>query len=211
MKILGNKRDRQWTRYMASGNQSHYKQFCKHRNKVKKLSMANRKQYERKLASQAKTNPKAIYKYINSRLKIQKEITEVHIDCDSTDSELTDNKKIIVDIFAKYFASIFNKDNNDVLPIIDNLPCDSPMDICIITEKMVSEQLQNLDITKSPGPDCINARLLKELHDAIVKPLTNLFNNSLKQKIVPHEWKKAHVAPIHKKREIKYWYLIIDQ
>ena len=106
MKILGNKRDRQWTRYMESGNQSHYKQFCKHRNKVKKLSKANRKQYERKLASQAKTNPKAIYKYINSRLKIQKEITEVHIDCDSTDSELTDNKKIIVDIFVVFCINI---------------------------------------------------------------------------------------------------------
>ena len=49
---------------------------------------------------------------------------------------------------------------------------------------MVSEQIRKLDITKSAGPDNINARVLKELHDVIIKPLTLLFNNSLNQGMV---------------------------
>ena len=37
MKIIGNKRDRKWTRYMETGNLNHYKEFCSYRNKVKKI------------------------------------------------------------------------------------------------------------------------------------------------------------------------------
>ena len=37
MKIIENKRDRKWTRYMETGNLNHYKEFCSYRNKVKKL------------------------------------------------------------------------------------------------------------------------------------------------------------------------------
>ena len=64
---------------------------------------------------------------------------------------------------------------------------------------MVSEQIRKLDITKSAGPDNINARVLKELHDVVIELLTLLFNNSLNQGMVPQEWKKALVTPIHKK------------
>ena len=49
---------------METGNLNHYKEFCSYRNKVKKLSKANRKEYEATLASEAKSNPKAVYKYI---------------------------------------------------------------------------------------------------------------------------------------------------
>ena len=69
----------------------------------------------------------------------------------------------------------------------------------LVTERMVSEQIRKLDITISAGPDNINARVLKELHDVIIEPLTLLFSNSLNQGMVPQEWKKALVTPIHKK------------
>ena len=68
MKIIRNKRNRKWTRNMETGNLNHYKEFFSFRNMVTKLSKANRKEYEATLASEAKTNPKAVYKYINKRL-----------------------------------------------------------------------------------------------------------------------------------------------
>ena len=55
----------------------------------------------------------------------------------------------------------------------------------LVTERMVSEKIRKLDITKSAGPDNINARVLKELHDVIIEPWTLLFNNSLNQGMVP--------------------------
>ena len=65
---------------------------------------------------------------------------------------------------------------------------------------MVLYQLKMLDISKSAGPDDINARMLKELAVLISKPLSMLFNNSLQNGTVPSEWKVAYIALIHKKK-----------
>ena len=86
---------------------------------------------------------------------------------------------------SKYFASTFTKDDNKHIPTIDVSPCKSEMNEFLVTERMVSEQIWKLDSTKSAGPDNINAMVLKELHDVIIKPLTLLFNNSLNQGMVP--------------------------
>ena len=48
-------------------------------------------------------------------------------------------------------------------------------------------------------PWCINNRVLKATAETIARPLTNLFNSSLRSSTVPDIWKKANVSPIHKK------------
>ena len=161
MKIIGNKRDRKCFRYMETGNLNHYKEFSSYRNKMKKISKANRKKYEATLASEAKTKPKAVYNYINKRLNIQKKITEIHANSESTESRITEGNDLIIDTFSKYFASIFTKDDNNHLPTIDILPCKSEINEFLVTERMVSKQIRKLDITKSAGPDNINAIVLR--------------------------------------------------
>ena len=209
MKILGNKRDRQWTRYMERGDNNLYKPFCRYRNKVKHLSRENIKAFENYLAINAKTNNKAIWKYINARLKINKEINEIHTDIDNVESDIIEDMDVIVQKFAQYFSSVFTIDDNVELPKVENLTCIYPFNEFVVTEKMVLYQLKMLDISKSAGPDDINARMLKELAVVISKPLSMLFNNSLKMDTVPSEWKMAYIALIHKKKTIGKWYQTI--
>ena len=59
--------------------------------------------------------------------------------------------------------------------------------------------LKSLETGKACGPDCINNRILKATAETITRPLTNLFNSSLRSSTVPDIWKKANVSPIHKK------------
>ena len=110
------------------------------------MCKANRKKYEATLASEAKTNRKAVYKYINKRLNTQKEITEIHVNSESTESRITEDNDLIFDKFSKYFASIYTKDDNNHLSTIDILPYKSEMDEFLVT-KIVSEQIRKLDIT----------------------------------------------------------------
>ena len=46
--------------------------------------------------------------------------------------------------------------------------------------------------------DGISGRFLKEVADEIAPALTLLFNASLKQGIVPKDWKRAMINPIYK-------------
>ena len=59
--------------------------------------------------------------------------------------------------------------------------------------------LSNLKTSKSPGPDGVHPRLLKELSRELSQQLLILFNKTLNEGNIPDIWKKAEVKPIFKK------------
>ena len=54
---------------------------------------------------------------------------------------------------------------------------------------------------KAPGPDGLNARVLKECSNEISRILALIFNESLARGHVPDEWRHAYVSPVFKKGE----------
>jgi hypothetical protein len=69
--------------------------------------------FERDIAMDSKKNPKRIYEYINSKIKIKDSIRSIK---DTNDTITTDGSQI-VNILNNYFASVFCKEVD-----IDNLP-----------------------------------------------------------------------------------------
>ena len=69
----------------------------------------------------------------------------------------------------------------------------------IVTEKDVLHSIEKIRVNKTPGPDKISPRVLKEAKHEISKPLAIIFNKSLDSGKVPNEWKLANVTPIFKK------------
>ena len=62
------------------------------------------------------------------------------------------------------------------------------------------ELLKTLDTSKATGPDNISNALLKHCSISLAKPLSIIFNLSLKTGIFPHMWKSANVTPIFKNK-----------
>ena len=52
---------------------------------------------------------------------------------------------------------------------------------------------------KSPGVDWISLKILKETAEHISTPLAHVFNMSLREGIVPLEWKEANIMLLFKK------------
>lgn len=55
-----------------------------------------------------------------------------------------------------------------------------------------------MKISKSPGPDGLHLRLLKETANELF-PASKIFRNSIPAGIVPDEWKCANVTAVFKK------------
>ena len=64
---------------------------------------------------------------------------------------------------------------------------------------MVYKKLQSLSSDKSPGPDKLHPRILKELATELTTPLTIIYNKCIDKGTLPSQWKEAIVTPIFKK------------
>jgi hypothetical protein len=105
----------------------------------------------------------------------------------------------MAEILAKYFSSVFTEEPDGDIPNQKPINIKEKMPELIINEEMVLKQLNSLKIDKSPGPDELHPRLLKELAKSLTKPLCIIFNQSLRLKMTPKQWKKVTISAIFKK------------
>jgi len=65
----------------------------------------------------------------------------------------------------------------------------------------VHKELASLKVDKSPRPDGMHPRVLQEMANILDIPLAMLYNKSIKDGILPEDWKCANVSSIFKKKD----------
>jgi len=174
-------------------------EYNKVRNQVKNMVNKLKKKYEKGLSQKAKENPKAIWSYIKSKSKTREGIGDLHVDPEDIKSIKTEDNKEKANILSEYFSSVFTKEPEGDVPVPNDIMVKQDMPAITVTENMVLKFLQTLKTDKSPGPDSLHPRLLKELSESIVNPLCTIFNQSLNNRKVPKQWKNALISAIFKK------------
>jgi len=112
--------------------------------------------------------------------------------------ELTQGGEEKVGVLAEYFSSVFTEEpDGEFEETITS--CDSHISDCMVTKEIVEKKLKGLNIAKTPGPDGMHPRILRETSSEISVPLAHIFNASLQQGKLPQDWKKANITAIYKK------------
>ena len=109
------------------------------------------------------------------------------------------NSKEMACVLNEYFASVFTPHNHGPVPTPTDKGSASRICDVLITPGMVKKKLLKLNPGSAPGPDGISSRFLKEHAKVLAPPLATLFNQSLREGVVPLDWRRANVTPIHKK------------
>ena len=65
----------------------------------------------------------------------------------------------------------------------------------------VQKLLSNIKVNKTTGPDNIPCRILKEAAPQLALILTDIFEHSLRDGVLPDDWKKAQSVPCLQKRK----------
>ena len=144
-------------------------------------------------------NPKVIWNYINGKSKTKSAIGDLHTDYNNETSAKTESNIEKVEILSEFFSSVFVTEPDGDIPQIPARDVKKEMTSVWLTETETQKALSSLKVNKSPGPDGIHPRLLKELSSTISVPLALLYNQSIDTGMVPSAWKEAHVCAIYKK------------
>ena len=188
------KRD-SWDLYTKSNNPVDYARFAQLRNQLRGLTRRLRACFEHNLAQDLKSNPKAFWKYVRTRMKTTLRIS----DLDMGNGRMASTNKEKADTLNSFFCSIFTWENHDDTPILQSTPNDTPLDDITLTEEIIKNKLIKLNPNKSPGPDVWHPRVLKEVAEALTPPLLILIRKSLDEGSLPDDWKHGNITAIHKK------------
>ena len=183
---------------MAALNNALYKQ-----NDFSKIEIQEKIKYETKIMKSLKANTKRFFRYMKSKNKLRKTVS----DLDDDNGERSKTPLDTAEILSQFFHSVFQDETCGPLPqkcYESNNVLHSVMAKLVIDPDKVKKLLSNLNQTKSMGPDNLHPKLLKflsENHD-FVEALTLLLNKCIEQECIPSIWKNAVVIPLHKKGSV---------
>jgi len=168
---LKRSKNKLWKRYRTTGCSSDLQNYKTANNKLRQLTCYLRRNYEKDLAINIGSKPKAFWKYVHSRIKTRYK----------SDGTCTSEHSEMVNLFNDYFCSVFTSEDHFILPP----ETDSIIYTLIITPRLVSSELNNLISDGCP------TELLKSTAELTCWPLSLLYNKSLSSGVLPNNWKTA--------------------
>ena len=97
--------------------------------------------------------------------------------------------------YVIFFSSGFSNETDSNFIKLECKNYQYPSELPFFDCEDIKTRLQNLNTTKSPGPDVIHPRIVAEAANQVAYPLK--FESSPNTKQLPTEWKYANVTPLH--------------
>ena len=187
-----------WRVYRRTRKDEDYAKYKEALNAATTEIRQSKRSYEQKLACNINNDSKSFYAYVRSKQNVQDKVGPLE---DSAGNIISQGFLMAEDLNG-YFSSVFTKEDISSLPVADAKFQGAKSDYLgplVVTPELVAKKIKAMKDNKSPGVDGIPPKLLMETVEQISIPLARVFNLSLKEGVVPFEWKEANIIPLFKK------------
>ena len=157
------------------------------------LQRAKRGYISDHLANNIKDNPKVFWTFVKKTKSEEVEISDLKVN-----NSVISDAKGKAEALNNQFASVFTQENTDEIPTLDTEDYEEVPRL-IISSEGVLKQLKNLAPNKAPGPDQLPPWFLKIAAEELAPILTNIFQSSVDNGILPRQWQEANIIGIFKK------------
>jgi Reverse transcriptase (RNA-dependent DNA polymerase)/Endonuclease-reverse transcriptase len=140
-------------------------------------------------------NVGSFYRYVNKKLSSRSGVGCLK----RADGSITNDPREKANLLNNYFASVFTVDDGSCSTLPCRVGSGERLSSVLFTVSKVLRKLRSLKPCTAPGPDGIQATLLKHASESLALPLAVLYQSLFNSSVVPKEWKIAMVTPIFKK------------
>ena len=170
-----------------------HKKLCREVNKLIKNAKISE---DKRVAVASKENPKEFYAHVNSRKPIKNSIGPLR----DPEGKLVSVDLKKAELLNNYFTSVFTIEDTSQIPEpIIKYEGPQLLDKITFTVEDVKKKIKKLNKFKSPGPEGIHPREIKELEEELAPHFYNIFRKSADQRKAPQGWKLGNVPPVYKK------------
>ncbi len=188
--------------------------YRRYRNIYNRLRKTAKKDYFSNQLDEFKNNTRQtwnIYRQFLGKINDKRSVTDYFV----IDGKESNDKTAISEGFNNFFANVGastankvqTKENNFKKYLSENYNTNLFFHPTDVTE--INQIISDIKPKKSSGIDNINAKLLKEISNAILEPLSIAINKSIQTSTVPNCMKIAKVVPIFNKRPIGLGTLVV--
>jgi len=117
--------------------------------------------HEKLISNQVKENPKRFWQYVNNKRQAKSTVSNLY-KAGTNKKEYYESDIENATALGKQFYSVFTIDTNEPCDVEQNSDADSKLSIDF-TKEVILEKINFLKENKSPGPDEVSVRILKEL------------------------------------------------
>jgi hypothetical protein len=169
-------------RAKQKGSEVIWERFHEKRREVKYLIRSKRAAYLRNISNSCSSEPNLFWSYFN-RLTRHSSIPDTVEFNGNTYSDT----KTKAEAFNTYFTSVFNNDISEPSSLPSSpFTCDIISTLELSMEELLSA-LQSVNPSKTPGPDGLHPKILKECANELANSLCLIFNKSLRLGKLPSE------------------------
>ena len=111
------------------------------------------------------------------------------------------NREEILNICANFYQELYRSQNNNHITSTE-ISLDRSDVLPLIVEE-IKKSLKEMKNNKAPGNDQLTSDIISLGGDEALKQITKIFNQILKHRKIPTEWKEAKIIIIHKKGDRK--------
>ena len=167
---------------------------------IKKSYIQENEMAENKVLAEIKSNPKAFFKFANSKRKMKSNIGPLM----KKDNLITENSQDMANILSQQYESVFNKASNsstinDVRTFFMETEGNPDfLNDLSISKEDVEKVLNGLPSFSAAGPDGVSSSILKTASKGLSLPLAMLYRRSLDLGEPLEKIYNAAVSPIYK-------------
>jgi Reverse transcriptase (RNA-dependent DNA polymerase) len=165
---------------------------------VKNMIRSAKRNFERGIAKGCgshQANKKRFFAYVKQKTKSRPGVGPLK---DTRGKIIQDNGEM-AELLNRYFSSVFTREDVANVPDPEPTGCREELKDVKITAKDVKAKIKKLRADGAAGPDGMGPQLLKQLAEEIAWPLAKVMRASLREGVVPMDWRTANVTPIYKK------------